>query len=428
MGETGIVAAGRRRPHENLAKELAESVEAEGSEEEPLAAEALLRDAFRERASDVHLDPVFEGIQVRLRVDGALLDAVVIPEEAGRRLLNQLKALARLQPVPAFAPDEGRFSYRLDEQDLDLRLALTPCIRGEKAALRLLDTHDSERRLEDLGFEHADLATVEGWLQELTGVFLVSGPTGAGKTSTLYALLHALKERERHVITIEDPVEYQVDGVTQIQVDRAQGLDFATGLQALLRLDPDYVQVGEVRDGESARSALDVAGSGRAVMATLHSRDAVGIVSVLRNFGLGNDELAANLVVVVAQRLVRRLCEHCRAPGEVAEPERARLRALDRVVPGQVWQPVGCDRCSHVGYNGRIGVFEVWRLDESDYSRILEGADERALREHLSGRGHGFLVDDALAKVEAGLTSLQEVMDLGTLGPAAPRRSDRRVD
>jgi type II secretory ATPase GspE/PulE/Tfp pilus assembly ATPase PilB-like protein len=242
---------------------------------------------------------------------------------------------------------------------------------------------------------------------------MVAGPTGSGKTTTLYALLHRLKLHERSVVTIEDPVEYQVDGISHIQVDQRHGLGYAEGVKAMLRMDPDYLMLGEIRDDLSAHAAISAATSGRALMSTIHSRDAVGVIDVLRNFGLSGHDLSANLMLVIAQRLVRLLCPHCREKGRATAEERRWLEMIGRKVPTSVWHSRGCDECNGLGYKGRTGVFEVWRIDSEEYRLILEGADRRALYRQLSSRGHRFLIDDGLEKVAQGVTTLAELRSMG---------------
>jgi general secretion pathway protein E len=247
-------------------------------------------------------------------------------------------------------------------------------------------------------------------------MLLVAGPTGTGKTTSLYALLHELRLLDCSVITIEDPVECQIDGISQIQVDEPHGLTFAEGIKAILRLDPDYMLVGEIRDGSSARAAVDAAATGRTLMSTIHTRDAVGSVTVLRNLGLADHEIAAVLSIIVSQRLVRRLCPHCRTCGPPTEREARWLDTVKVPVPDTTWHAVGCDKCRDIGYRGRMGVFEVWRLDEHDYGLILDHADERSIRDRLCHTDHNFLLADALVKVESGITSIEELRSMGGFG------------
>lgn len=399
-----------------LATELPRAIADQNAQAEtttPLLAEALLRDALRERATDIHLDSHSQGILLRLRIDGVVHDALLLEQEVGKQLLNQLKNLARLNPVTRFVAEDARISYDLDGKPLDIRLTRAPCLHGDKLSIRLFDLPASPYQLHELGLHAQGLEELQSWLGHVSGMLLVSGPAGSGKTTTLYALLHKLRLHERSVLTVEDPVEYQVDGINHIQIDKLHGMDFVEAVKAMLRLDPDYLMLGEIRDADSARAALTAASSGRALMSTLHSRDAVAVVETLRNYGLSGHELSANLMLVVAQRLVRRLCPHCRVESGPNNEEKHWLHELGREIPKKVWHARGCEECHGVGYKGRIGIFEVWRIDAGEYQLILEEADRRTLYRHLAGRGHRFLLDDGLAKVAEGLTSLSELRTMG---------------
>lgn len=381
-----------------------------------LQAGALLHDAYRERASDIHIDPGNSGWRIRFRIDGAVVDAGLLSPEQGKRVVNQFKALAQIDPVTKFTPEEARFTHRIEDRDLEFRVELAPCINGNKFTIRVLEPARVEQRISELGLDGADLCRIEDWLAGVRGMLLVAGPTGSGKTTSLYALLHELRLLDCSVITIEDPVECQIDGISQIQVDEPHGLTFAEGIKAILRLDPDYMLVGEIRGGSSARAAVDAAATGRTLMSTIHTRDAVGSVTVLRNLALADHEIAAVLSIIVSQRLVRRLCPHCRVCEPPTENEARWLEAIKAPVPERSWHAVGCRKCRDIGYRGRTGVFEVWRLDERDYSLILEHADERTIRERLGHTDHRFLLADALVKVDSGITSIDELRAMGGFG------------
>lgn len=385
--------------------------------EETLEAHALLADAIQARATDLHLDPFPDHHRIRLRIDGMVVDALEITPEQGQRLGNQFKALASLDPIPSVRCNEGSFSYTLDDIDLDLRITAVPCVSGDKLAIRVLSPPEGVHDVQKLGVPGYGVEWIRRWMDATGGMFLVAGPTGSGKTTTLYALLHELKLSDSHVITLEDPVEYEVPGINQIQVDPRHDLTFATGTQAMLRLDPDYVLIGEIRDVPSAQAAVSVATSGRALMGTLHSRDAVGTVTALRNLGLDDYEIAANLGLVAAQRLVRKLCPECRSQREPDDVERQWLADCGREVPEKTWVPHGCPECDGLGFRGRTGIFEVWQPSEEDYALILRHEDEHALRHGLIERGHPLMLDDGLAKVEEGLTTLRELLRTGTLLP-----------
>ncbi len=375
-------------------------------------AESLIRDAVRERATDIHIDPLATGSRVRFRVDGRVVDILELSDNQANRLVNQIKTLADIDPVRTFGPLDARLSYDLDDRIIDIRLTVVPSVTGEKIAIRLLDPVRARAALDELGLTAAHLDLLRLWLSAAGGLFMVTGPTGSGKTTLLYALLHELRRRASNIITIEDPVEYQIDGITQIQVDHRHGLDFGAGLKTMLRLDPDYLMLGEIRDASSARSAMDASISGRSLMTTLHSRDAVSSLSALRNWGATDLEIAVSLSIVVAQRLVRVLCPACRRERAITEAEALWARGAGVPAPRSVWEPVGCDECRHMGYKGRTGVFEVWRLDDEDYGLVLGGIDEHAMRRRLNAKGHRTLAMHGVELVAAGVTGMTEIFGL----------------
>lgn len=391
------------------------------SGEEVLEAHALLEDALRTRATDIHLDPLQESLRIRLRIDGRVIEALRVDAGLGARLTNQFKVLAGLDPVPSLTAVDGSFSWPPGEEGREeafLRVTAVGCVAGEKLAIRFLAPPATFHDTLSLGIGEQGAHGIRRWMDATGGMLLVAGPTGAGKTTTLYTLLNQLRLEEGHVVTLEDPVEYEIPGINQVQVDEANGLDFPSGARSLLRLDPDYVLIGEIRDPESARAALNVAGSGRSLMGTLHSRDAVGVVSSLRHLGLRDAEISANLGLVVSQRLVRRLCTHCRERRPLPEREAVWLDAMDMHLPEEAWQPVGCDHCDGLGFRGRTGVFEAWQPTAEDHSLILRHADESRLRRALVERGETLMLQEGLAKAEQGVTSLREVLRMGAILPA----------
>jgi len=376
-------------------------------------AHAILEDALQFRATDVHLEPFSQGWRLRLRVDGTLHDAAQIHPEIGLKLVRFFRTNANLDPVATYLPQDASLQMHVQNRRLDLRLATAPCFGGEKLALRLLDPNRLINNIRELGLEDTHLERFELWLGQATGMCLVTGPTGSGKTTTLYSLLHELELSKHAIVTIEDPVEYPIDGIVQIQVNPAHGLTFATGLRAMLRLDPDYLLVGEVRDAESAQVTIEAAASGRFVMSTMHCPDAAGVLTLLRNWGIPDHQIATVLQIVVNQRLVRRLCSDCRREGDVSKSGHAWLSSLGLPAPQKVYSPVGCEKCQNTGYLGRIGVFEVWHKAESDYQLILGHADEHSIRTQLRRRGLPTVIEDGLRKVRTGMTSLEEIQQIG---------------
>ena len=391
------------------------------SENDALAAYLLIEDAIRARASDIHLDPSRDHWRIRLRIDGRVIDALELEWGEGAALVNQFKVLAGLDPMPSRVASEGSLSWPAeDEADREtfLRVTAVNCVAGEKLAVRFLAPPRTFHDPLALGVGEQGARGIRRWMDATGGMLLVAGPTGAGKTTTLYTLLHQLRLGDSHVVTLEDPVEYSIPGINQIQVDADNGLDFATGTRSLLRLDPDYVLIGEIRDPGSAAAAVSVAGSGRSLMGTLHSRDAVSVVSTLRQLGLADAEISASLGLVIAQRLVRRLCEHCRELRPTEPQEVDWLEAVGLSAPHEAWYPVGCERCDGLGYRERTGVFEIWQPTPHDHALLLKHADDAVLRRALLERGETLMLADGLAKAAAGITSLREIFRMGAILPS----------
>ncbi|MDH3393255.1 MAG: ATPase, T2SS/T4P/T4SS family [Desulfobulbaceae bacterium] len=410
-----------RRPlQEHLVRNFLNAVQLRTTElhdAEPTEAKILLRDALRERATDIHLDSSMNGVLIRFRIDGIVTDGTFLDPATGKQIVNQFKNMARFNPKKCFAPEQGRFTHQIgDDLQVDLRVSRIPCLRGDKLSIRLFELPVRPYQLHELGLYEKGLEYIQDWLSDISGLLLVAGPTGCGKTTTLYSLLHKLKLHERNILTLEDPVEYEVQGINHIQVDDLHGLGFDEGIKAMLRLDPDYMMLGEIRDAPSAKAAIAAAGSGHAVMSTLHSRDALGVIDTLFHFGISGDEISSNLILVVAQRLVRKLCRQCRIEEAPNEEEIQWLTKLNRYIPEKVWHSRGCVHCRNTGYHGLTGVFEVWRVDREDYQLILHEADRRTRYQQLTKRGHQFLLDKGLEKVSEGITSLSELRAMTGFG------------
>ena len=275
-------------------------------------ANALLGDAIQGRASDVHLDSEADGMRLRFRIDGTIQEVASLSLEQGLRLVRYFKVHSGLDPVPSRLPEDSRFHFESDGIPLDVRVACVPCVLGDKMALRLLQRAPVTLRLGDLGLCEHDRTRIEEWLGDISGMFVVAGPIGSGKTTTLYSLLAELNLGKHNIVTIEDPAEYRLENINQIEVNLKRGLTFEQGLRAILRLDADYILLGEIRDRQTALVALEAAATGRVVFTTMHSRNAAGVVTALRGLGVPNHEIAASLAFILAQRLVRKLCAHCR--------------------------------------------------------------------------------------------------------------------
>jgi type II secretory ATPase GspE/PulE/Tfp pilus assembly ATPase PilB-like protein len=384
-------------------------------------AQLLLEDAVREGTSDIHFEPLENVTRVRFRIDGALHDVVTLPAGLGERIVRYFKANSGGDTAAGVIPVTSHLRSQVGGETIDVRVASVPCIGGERMTLRLLRHARSALRLSELGLGQDERECVLRWLDESNGTFLVAGPTGAGKTTTLYALLSEMKLMRHSVITIEDPVEYQMPGISQIQVDAIRGLTFAEGLRAALRLDPDYILLGEVRDDDSAEIALEAASTGHILLSTIHSRDAAGAVTMLRNFGLPSRDLAGSLSCIVAQRLVRTLCLHCRLEDAPNPAELRWLRAIGEPAPKTVWRAKGCEACGFDGYAGRTGIFEIWPVNEKSYELLLTGADEHSLRKHLRASGVTSLAANGLAKASAGEIDLDELRAAALRGFLRPQ-------
>ncbi len=413
----------RRTLRNDLAPEFLRELKNVGSRprtQSSALAFSLLLDAQRARVSDVHFEPRTMGVRLRFRIDGVLSDVADLPADHARIIVNQFKSIGDLDPVTRFTTKDTRATVELAGTAMDIRLALAPCHHGEALVVRLLDPQRLERLVEELGLSGRTLAQIEDWLENVSGMFLCAGPTGSGKTTTIYALLHELKFADRAIVSIEDPVEYQIDGITQIKIDELHHVDYPEAVKSVLRLDPDFLMLGEIRDAPSAHSAVNAAISGRVTLSTVHCRDAVGAVTALRNWGLPDHEIAEALVVVVAQRLVRKLCPHCRRKAKPGASDLKWLAAMKLPTRAAMWGATGCKEYQNLGYLGRTGVFELWHLDEDDYELVLGHADEHALRQRFAATSQDTLLRDAFAKALDGTTSLSEIRKLSGL-PSAPR-------
>lgn len=370
----------------------------------------LIREAVLDRASDIHFEPTETGVDVRYRVDGVLRQASALPKSSQAELLSRVKVMADLDITERRRPQDGRIQLRIDNKAVDIRVATLPTPHGEAITLRILDAEVAFHPLEDVGLSEHDLVIIRRLLKKPYGALLISGPTGSGKSTTLYALLSAVNERSRKIITVEDPIEFRMNGVTQLAVNPRIGLTFAAGLRTILRSDPDIVMVGEVRDPETAEIAVRAALTGHLVLTSIHTNDAPSALTRLTDMGVPPYITSSGLVGAVAQRLVRMLCPECKQPVKV-EPERLAAAGFTETEAEMVtvYGPVGCDHCAHTGYRGRVGVFEVMEFDAHLQSLFLHNAPTFELRQAAISRGMRPLRRDALDKVMSGITSLEEV-------------------
>lgn len=370
---------------------------------------ALLSEAIKENASDIHIEPFESRLVVRFRVDGVLREVLQPRRALAPLLVSRIKVMARLDIAEKRLPQDGRISLRIAGRAVDVRVSTIPSGQGERVVLRLLDKQAGRLSLEHLGMEADDLARLGGEINKPHGIILVTGPTGSGKTTTLYAMLNRLNNRRRNIMTVEDPIEYYLDGIGQTQVNTKVEMTFARGLRAILRQDPDVVMIGEIRDMETARIAVQASLTGHLVLSTLHTNTAVGAITRLRDMGVEAFLLSSSLLAVMSQRLVRLLCPQCKQASPASDLEMEQLgRDLDQPRP-TLYSPAGCDHCNHIGYRGRSGVYELIHVDPALRGMIHDGAGQHQLESHAH-RQASTIFQDGLRRVLAGETSLEEVM------------------
>ncbi len=374
---------------------------------------ALLMEAVKERASDIHIEPYENGLDVRLRVDGVLRKVLTPPKIIQDAFISRIKILAGLDIGEKRLPQDGRIRLLVGGKDIDIRVSIVPTSMGERAVLRLLDRQMGVLSLEMIGLKGATLNTFRDFLSRTSGIILVTGPTGSGKTTTLYSSLLRLNTEERNIITVEDPVEYQLKGIGQIHVNPKIGLTFASGLRAILRQDPDVMMVGEIRDVETAEIAVHASLTGHLVLSTLHTNDAPGALTRLIDMGIEPFLVASSLIGVLAQRLVRVICPHCKEAYEPSEAEKEYFLNFSLLTLNSslfLHRGKGCDKCLGKGYLGRTGLFELLEITPEIRSMILERKDAQGIRASAIGQGFKTLRDDGIKKVLSGITTLEEVL------------------
>ncbi len=397
------------------ADELELGVDA-GAEEAPVIrlVSSILQQAVGDGASDIHIEPGSRGLSVRFRVDGVLREIMSIPPKLQNGVIARLKILSNLNIAEKRVPQDGRFSVRLGGQKVDLRAASLPTVYGEKIVLRLLDNTSVGVDLTKLGFPPKIFERYEEIFRRPYGAILVTGPTGSGKSTTLYATLNELNSPEKNIITVEDPVEYRMEGINQVQVNPKVGLTFASGLRSILRSDPDIVMIGEIRDFETAKISVEAALTGHMVLATLHTNNAPGAMGRLTDMGVEPFLTASAVDCVIAQRLARRLCEHCKEPVEIEEEI---LRNLD--FPFEMisqedglhfYKAVGCGRCGGAGYRGRVGIYELMVVTDEIRDLVLKRASTAEMGRAARREGMIALREDGLAKAAQGVTTIEEVL------------------
>jgi type IV pilus assembly protein PilB len=368
----------------------------------------IVAQAVERGASDVHLAPDGHEVRVRVRVDGILQDITTVPRRMAAGVVSRVKIMAELDIAERRLPQDGRVSLTVDGRHVDLRVVTLPSVHGESIVMRILDKDSVVMKLEKLGMADTERERFEHAFHETHGAVLVTGPTGSGKSTTLYAALLALNTPERNIITVEDPVEYQLEGITQVQVSAKVGLTFATGLRAMVRADPDVIMVGEIRDRETAQIAVESALTGHLVLSTLHTNDAPSAITRLTEMGIEAFLVASAIDCVLAQRLARMLCPNCKQR-TIVPAEVLRENGYKALVDLEAYEPTGCRRCGGTGYRGRLGIYEVMTLSPDIRRLALERRSSEEIRDVAVREGMRRLRDDGLEKVRQGLTSIAEI-------------------
>ncbi|MCD6519128.1 MAG: Flp pilus assembly complex ATPase component TadA [Anaerolineae bacterium] len=374
------------------------------------AVELMIRQAVMDRASDIHLEPQETHLRVRYRIDGVLHDAMTLPLRVHASLLSRIKVLANLNIAERRRPQDGQFSVKVDNRTVDIRVATINTVHGEMAVLRVLDKSMSVLSLDELGFLPEMQELYEQIIHSPWGIILLAGPTGSGKTSTMYASINRLDRDEKKIITIEDPVEYRFEGISQVQVNRQAGITFASGLRAAMRLDPDIILVGEIRDQETARTAVQASLTGHLVFSSIHANDTVGSILRLIDLGVEPFLVTSSLLAVVSQRLVRRVCPHCRTTREGTEAEQLAYEQALGEKRTHFEYGAGCNFCAGTGYRGRIAVFEMLVMNDQIRRLILRNANSDEIREAAIASGMRTMLYDGMMKVKQGITTPSEVL------------------
>jgi len=380
----------------------------------------IMAGALKTKASDVHIEPGSDSIRLRYRIDGVLQDIIELPMKIQRIIVSRVKMLSKMKLNVTDAPQDGHFSINLENTTVNVRSSILPSNYGESVVLRLLTGDETTLKLDELGFNQRDFEKMEEQIIKPTGMILSTGPTGSGKTTTLYAFIHRLNQSSINIITLENPIEYKVKGITQTEIGEKSGLSFASGLKAVVRQDPDVIMVGEVRDVETAEIAIQAALTGHTVLSTLHTNNAAGAIPRLLHLGVNPALIAPAINAIIAQRLVRKLCAHCKeeyAPAqETVEkiknvlseiPENARIEIPEDIKV--LYRSKGCSKCNFIGYSGRIGIFEVFTMTPNIEKIILGNISSSEIMEAARKDGMILMKEDGILKALKGITSLEEV-------------------
>lgn len=385
--------------------------------------DSILFKAIKYAVSDIHLEQTQDDMRVRYRIDGILYDQKTITKDHGLAVISRLKVLSFLDIAEKRIPQGGKFRVRVNRKLLqtisrkddfiDMRVSTFPSIYGEKMVVRILDKAQNSINLDELGLNSEILRDLYSIIDRPQGFFLVTGPTGSGKTTTLYSILSYLNNAERNIITMEDPVEYNLDGITQSQINEKAGFTFQKGLRSILRQDPDVVMVGEIRDKETAQTAIESSLTGHLVLSTLHTNDSIGAITRLIDMGVEPFLINASLSGILAQRLVRKLCAECKKEDIITLQEKKSLKDknidLSKFNLEKIYRSSGCNNCLNLGYKSRIGIFELLKIDDHLRDLIMKKASTREIRDYAIINNTKFIVEDALEKIEKGLISLDEL-------------------
>ncbi|MEK7478670.1 MAG: GspE/PulE family protein [Patescibacteria group bacterium] len=379
--------------------------------------DALIEDAYNARASDVHIDPEEKRLRVRLRIDGVLHDSFIFPEEIHSEIVTRIKVLSGLRTDEHQAAQDGRFRVNIKSSGpVDVRVSITPTYYGENAVLRILAQKEEKFTLETLGFNKEDERKITEAIKKPYGMILSTGPTGSGKTTLLYTLIKKLNTPKVSIITIEDPIEYAINGIDQIQVNPRTGLTFANGLRSILRQDPNVIMVGEIRDEEAAGIAVNAALTGHLLLSTLHTNDAATTLPRLLDMKIEPFLIASTVNVAIGQRLVRKICSNCKVKKEITEDE---IKSLTGILPEKTlimvknknfYQGTGCDKCDQSGYYGRAGIYEVLEVDDDIRKAIIRKADASEIREIAIKNGMTTMIEDGFQKATDGIITIEEIL------------------
>ena len=408
-----------QKTFDSLVSEQVRSAGKASSIEAPIAkiVQLIIQYAYQDRASDVHIEPEEKDTLVRFRVDGILHDVLYLPSKLHEQIATRLKVLSSLRTDEHMAPQDGKLRVALDEENLDIRVSILPVIYGEKIVMRLLASHFRQFSLTDLGMSEKDLAKVTNAFKKSFGMILSTGPTGSGKSTSIYSVLKIINTREKNITTIEDPVEYRLKGINQIQTNAKTDLTFASGLRSILRQDPNVILVGEIRDSETAGIAVNAALTGHLVLSTLHTNDAAGALPRLVDMNVEPFLVASTINVIIAQRLVRQICEMCKGSSDITTaelmqnlPEETIKKHFGAKKDVRVYQGKGCEVCHFTGYSGRLGIFEVLEVSNSIKELINQQNDADVIVKQAIADGMDTMLDDGISKVVRGVTTIEEVL------------------